>query len=207
MLTALLCCALQLLSVSATLTQELIRHVYGFSIDSMHGDVSGIATQIQKAKEALLKMSGDRAARAVGVNGDLDAAAPETERAMRWEHIKARLKSGKYYRMVLQPECTAISFQCICMHPERRSYVQRICCIGRDAAWFSTFVRPGCAPCCVMLGKCSTFLSAEAWKDCIAVNICHACSSTNHTDTNTVVTQPLVLQNLQNLSFVPCDWG
>ncbi|CAE6937046.1 RSN1 [Symbiodinium microadriaticum] len=71
---------------------ELIRHVYGFSIDSMHGDVSGIATQIQKAKEALLKMSGDRAARAVGVNGDLDAAAPETERAMRWEHIKARLK-------------------------------------------------------------------------------------------------------------------
>eukprot|EP00439_Symbiodinium_sp_Y106_P080925 s11_g19.t2 len=113
-----------------------VRHVYGFSIDSMHGDVSGLASQIQAAKEALLKMSGDRAARVAGVSRDLDAPASESERTMRWDHIKARLKPGKYYRMVLQSEGTAISFQCVCMHPERRSYVQRICCIGRDVAWF-----------------------------------------------------------------------
>ena len=109
--------------------QELIRHVYGFSIEAMHGEVPEMTEQIRAAKDALLKMS---AATVPALKGPSEDPNHEDERTMRSDHLRARFKAGKYYSLSMLPEKTKLAFQCVCVHPGRRAYVQRICCLGRD---------------------------------------------------------------------------
>ena len=58
----------------------------------------------------------------------------EKERTLRIDHINARLSSGRYYTIKRSDQ--HIVFQVVCKHPERRSYVQRVCFLGKDVSSF-----------------------------------------------------------------------
>ena len=105
-----------------------MRHVYGFSIEAMHGDVPEMTERIRAAKAKLQQMSASLPLQGI----------PDDEKGMRSEHVRSRLKAGKYYSMFMAEQNLRVSFQCVCVHPGRRAYVQRTCCLGRDA------------PCCTL---------------------------------------------------------
>lgn len=126
------CCSFHLQNYSQS-CQELIQHVYGFSLDSMYSE----ATEISE-KLCLTKSKFQRFERCVIADADVETQQPgqNREKAMRAEHIQSRLSTGKYYRLTKRDECSGvnsqIALQVVCKHPERRAYVQRVCFLGKD---------------------------------------------------------------------------
>lgn len=106
--------------------KELIQHVYGFSLDSMYSSADAMLQKLQVTK-AMLRQPGFGAVLNEGVLDD-------RERAMQKEHVHSKLDAGKYYRLVRPDDGSMLAFQVICKNPERRSYVQRVCFLGKDAA-------------------------------------------------------------------------
>ena len=133
-------------------SKELIQHVYGYSLESLHGDAEDMYQRLSLAKSKF-----QRAEQAHGhvslEDGTIDLDEKDSvhvhdrEKQMRSEHVNCRLSSGKYYQVCKHdgegnPESRLI-FQVICKHPERRSYVQRVCFLGKDVSlrindgWFN----------------------------------------------------------------------
>ena len=133
--------------------RDLIRYVYGFSLDMMYKDVTQEAEQLEAAKLALQSQhfSSQAHSSADGPSGP-SGVLNSQERSIRNAHIHQRLVEGCFYRVKtptptvsseeVQPE-KYIAFQCICLNPGKRSYVQRVCYLGKDL-----------------------------WTDSIAVNVC-----------------------------------
>ena len=110
--------------------KDLIQHVYGFSLDAMYGDTSEMQTKLMAAKSNFQRVSVNQ-----------DALLDDKEISLRLEHINTRLVTGKYYTMTkaINQENNAagtnkLVFQVVCKHPERRSYVQRVCFLGKDVS-------------------------------------------------------------------------
>ena len=111
---------------------ELIQQVYGFSLESLHSNAEEMQRGLQEAKSMFQKQQQS-----------LSTGAPaleNAERQIRHEHATARMSTGRYYRLTNDDNSTIV-FQVICKHPERRSYVQRICSLGQDASRLLLFSR------------------------------------------------------------------
>ena len=111
--------------------KDLIQHVYGFSLDAMYGDTTDMQTKLMAAKSNFQRISGIQ-----------DDTLDDKEKALRLDHINTRLVTGQYYTMTKAIEqandaagTNQVIFQVVCKHPERRSYVQRVCFLGKDASW------------------------------------------------------------------------
>ena len=64
----------------------------------------------------------------------------DKEKQMLADHVSTRLSTGKYYQVCKSVQGeeapdSFVAFQVICKHPERRSYVQRVCFLGKDVSW------------------------------------------------------------------------
>ncbi len=92
----------------------------------MYSNADAMLQKLQAAK-ALLRQPGSDTVLNEGVLDD-------RERAMQREHMNSKLGVGKYYRIVRPNDGSMLAFQVICKNPERRSYVQRVCFLGKDAA-------------------------------------------------------------------------
>lgn len=102
--------------------KDLIRHVYGFSLDTLHGDVSATGHQLDLAKCALKEA---HASQSTSIS-----AAGDREKTIQTEHLNQRMVEGSFYRV--RTSGRFIAFQCICLHPTKRSYVQKVCHMGKD---------------------------------------------------------------------------
>ena len=116
--------------------EELIQHVYGYSLQSLHGDAEDMTQQLSIAKSRFQRSY--LAPRQSSENEPLS----DKEKQMLADHMSTRLSTGKYYQVckrVQGEEAAAgdsfVAFQVICKHPERRSYVQRVCFLGKDVSW------------------------------------------------------------------------
>lgn len=112
------------------MSQELIQHVYGFSLESLHSTSDEMARKLSHTQTII--QSGSRT---------ISASEPlhEKEIQMRSDHVGQRIFSGKYYQLCKGREGdeSYVAFQVVCMHPERRMYVQRLCFLGTDVpGWF-----------------------------------------------------------------------
>ena len=126
--------------------KDLIQHVYGFSLESMYGENTEMAEKLTVAKSRFQRTSR--------LSQDETSLLHEKERTMRIDHINARLSSGRYY--TIKRSGQHIVFQVVCKHPERRSYVQRVCFLGKDVSssmsnqsffvWSKTYVVPVLIP-------------------------------------------------------------
>ena len=137
--------------------RDLIRYVYGFALDMMYKDVTQEAGQLEAAKLALQSHHVSSQARA-HTDGSVGSVSGQ-EKSIRAAHVHQRLTEGKFYRVKMPAVCPAVSashteqyiaFQCICLNPGKRSYVQRVCYLGKDH-----------------------------WTDAIAVNVCGSGSKTS----------------------------
>lgn len=125
--------------------KDLIRHVYGFSLEMLHGDVTVSTQQLEHAKLALKNSHSSSDANAVG----------DREKTIQTEHLQKRIVHGKFYRVRTGGESAPkyIAFQCVCTQPTKRSYVQRVCHMGKDI-----------------------------WKDSIAILVCAAADNPHSLD-------------------------
>ncbi len=121
---------------------ELIQHVYGYSLESLHGDAEDMYQRLSLAKSKFQR--AEKAHGHVSLEDgtieldDENNSIHDREKQMRSEHVNCRLSSGKYYQVCKRdgdgnPE-TRLVFQVTCKHPERRSYVQRVCFLGKDVS-------------------------------------------------------------------------
>lgn len=132
--------------------KDFIRHIYGFSLDMMHKDVTAVAEQLDTARLALQQAH----VRETPGSGSTVALSSDLEKPLRTAHLNHRLKEGKFYRVKTRynDQDHFLAFQCVCKHPARRSYVQRVCHLGKDV-----------------------------WTDCIAINLCGASSNVQALET------------------------
>ena len=87
----------------------------------MYSDDTEMAEKLLAAKSKLQKTSQPS-----------PEPVADKEKAMRMDHVNTRLSSGRYY--IMQQSGQHIAFQVVCKHPEKRSYVQRVCFLGTDVA-------------------------------------------------------------------------
>lgn len=113
-------------------TKDLIQQVYGFSLGAMFAEADDVLQKLQVTKGKLQKHLLDPSI-------SQPATVQDRERDLIKEHIKERLATGKYYQ-IRRPDQTYLVFQVICKNPDRRSYIQRICFLGKDAAWINSSV-------------------------------------------------------------------
>lgn len=156
--------------------QEMIQQVYGFSLESMHSEAEEMLEQLQVAKSRFQKQLSSQ-------DSDNTKNLNDKEKTMRMEHINTRLGTGKYFS-VTKNDGSTLAFQVICKHPERRSYIQRICLLGEDVAqlcqtcfdefgdidffnlWFVQ-------PLFIQFGHCCLNWTKD-WSGCFAINVCAA---------------------------------
>lgn len=100
--------------------------MYGYSLDSLHSDAAQMTRNLAIAKSQFQSSRSGRGER--GVEQDV---IPDKERAIWMDHINCRLSTGKYYQLKDQSG-SYLALQIVCKHPERRSYVQRVCFMGKD---------------------------------------------------------------------------
>ena len=96
----------------------------------MYGDTTEMQTKLMAAKSNFQRISGIQ-----------DDTLDDKEKALRLDHISTRLVTGQYYTMTKAIDqandaagTNQVIFQVVCKHPERRSYVQRVCFLGKDAS-------------------------------------------------------------------------
>lgn len=119
----------KLLPFSCDSRRDFIRHVYGFSLTSLHYDTEEVAARLETAKRAL------QAAHAPEPPAALTDGICEQEKSIRSAHLSARVGEGRFYRVRLstgESDVSYVAFQCVCRNPARRSYVQRVCHLGPD---------------------------------------------------------------------------
>ncbi len=112
-------------------SEEMIKHVYGFSLESLHSEAEEMLEQLQVAKSKFQKQLSVQ-----DTPGNNPTILDDREKTLRLEHVNTRLGTGKYYS-VTKSDGSTLAFQVICKRPERRAYIQRICLMGQDVAQFA----------------------------------------------------------------------
>ena len=114
----------------------------------MHKDVTAVAEQLDTARLALQQAHVREAP-----GGSTILLRSALEKPLRTAHLNQRLKEGTFYcvKTRYNDQDHFLAFQCVCKHPARRSYVQRVCHLGKDV-----------------------------WTDCVAINLCAAFLMSKH---------------------------